>query len=509
MNEQALKQPRRVLPRWRLFTTTARHGELNFKKQKIITPVEFDDGSNLLKRWETEKIPGVACELLNLAILRNDPALANEAATFLERHRSSKNERTPLEKLALATLRTDGSPLEDEWIQGIFRPSNRDIPSLRKSLRIYPHNAIAWAELALLHAWNGSKQHARRCMLVAVGLAPNDRFVIRSAVRCFAHLKDHETGLRIVNRADRTKVDPWLLSAQVAMTQALKKPQRLMKNAKTMIESKNLSPWDLSELNAAVGSVLHHTGAEKNANKHFRASLLEPTENALCQIVFDRQNPEWQKITNAIHPSMNFESEARNHFNAVELERACESAHGWLNDEPFSARPALFGSFVAGVAIENYKDALNFLDQGLKPNPNDPILLNNRALFLARTGRTEEAEENLKRARQYNDGGGELDVTLTATAGLLHFRKGETALGRQKYLEAIADAKKAGRQGQEAMGLVFLAREELDAGTDLADEAIQRAEQAVKRLPKSHNDTYLAMARLKVEEDKKKKEAGF
>ncbi len=332
MNEQALKQPRRVLPRWRLFTTTTRHGELNFKKQKNIAPDEFDEGSNLLKRWETEKIPGVACELLNLAILRKDPLLANEAASFLERSRSSKNDRTPLEKLAFATLRPDGNPLDDKWIQGIFRPSNRDVPSLRKSLRLYPHNAIAWAELALLHAWYGNKEHARRCMLVSVGLAPNDRFVVRSAVRCFAHLKDHETGLRIVKRAEQTKLDPWLLSAQVAMTQVLKKPQRLMKNAKAMIESKNLSPWDLSELNAAVGSVLHHAGAEKNANKHFRASLLEPTENALCQIVFDRQNPEWQKITNGIHPSMNFESDARNHFLRVDLEKACESAHDWLND---------------------------------------------------------------------------------------------------------------------------------------------------------------------------------
>ena len=505
MNELALKQPRRVLPRWRLFTTTARHGELNFKKQKIITPIDFDDGSTLIKRWKSEKIPGVACEVLNLAMLKHDTALATEAATFLERIRSSKTVRSPMENLALATLRSEGAPMDDEWIQGIYRPSDRDIPSLRKSLRLYPHNAIAWAELALLHAWNGNKEHARRCMLVAVGLAPNDRFVIRSAVRCFAHLKDHETGLKIVNRSARTKLDPWLLSAQVAMTQALKKPQRLMKNAKAMIESKNISPWDLSELNAAIGSVLHHSGAEKNANRHFRASLLEPTENALCQIIFDRQNPEWHKITQSIHPTMNFESEARNHFLAVELDKACESAHGWLNDEPFSARPALFGSFVSGVAIENYKEALRFLDQGLKPNPNDPTLLNNRALFLARTGDLAGAEETLRRARQHNDGGSEMDVTLTATTGLLHFRKGEIAQGRLKYQEAIADAKKAGRQGQEAMGLVFLAREELDAGTELADEAIKRAQQVVKRLPKAHNDTFLAMARLNVESERRKR----
>jgi hypothetical protein len=142
MNELALKQPRRVLPRWRLFTTTARHGELNFKKQKVITPAEFDDGSALIKRWKVEKIPGVACEILNLAMFKSDTALATEAATFLERQRTSRTVRSPMENIALATLRTDGAPMDDKWMQGIYRPSDRDIPSLRKSLRLYPHNTI-------------------------------------------------------------------------------------------------------------------------------------------------------------------------------------------------------------------------------------------------------------------------------------------------------------------------------------------------------------------------------
>lgn len=499
MNEVALRQPRRVLPRWRLFNTTARLGELVSPKVKDSELPKLDDGALILKRWKTDKTCGVASEVLNLAITKQDTALAKQAASFIENRHSFEHARTPLECVALATLRTDGNPHDDEWLQSILRPSQRDIPNLRKSLRLFLRNAVAWAELALLHAWNGNKEHARRCMTIAVGLAPNDRFVLRSAVRCFAHLRQHTIGLELINRSERTKNDPWLLSAQIAMAQALDKPQRLMKNAKAMIESKAFKPWDLSELNAAIGSVLHHDGAEKNANKHFRASLIEPTENALCQVIFDRQSPDWRKITGDIHPTRNFESEARFHYLSLELDKACESARGWLEDEPFSARPAMFGSFVAGIALENHQEALDFVEQGLKPNPNNPALLNNKALILARVGRTAEADDALARARLCHDGDSEMAVVLDATEGLILFRKGEVVQGRRKYLDAIDAARRAGRIGQEGMARVFLAREELDAKTDLAQAAIQEAEASVKKLSHRHADTYIAMSKLMAE----------
>lgn len=505
MNEVALKQPRRILPRWRLFATTARLGELNPKEAKKIQPIEFDDGAALKQRWKEERLHGIAAEVLAHAVFTKDKALALEAATFLERHRDRNVSRTPLDMLALATTRKEGLPLEDPWLIQTYQAEERSIRELRQGLRLFPHNAIAWAELALLHARHGAKEKASRCMKVAVSLAPDDRFIIRSAVRCFSHLRDPEIGLHIINRTARTKEDPWLLSAQIALTQSLGKPQRLMKNANHMIDSGRYSPWDLTELNAAVGSLLHHDNVHKKANKHFRASLLQPTENALCQVIFDQKSPAFQELTHGIHPSRNFESETRTYYTDLEIENACNSAKSWLADEPFSARPALFGSFIASVALEDYEQSLTFLEHGLTPNPNSSLLLNNKALSLARLGRTDEAEESLRKARENSSGDDEAATILTATDGLIHFRKGEVSQGREKYEYAIEQARKGGRISQEAMALVFLAREEFDARTDVADQTIKRAEEAVKRITHNNLDTRIAMARLLMAVDERKK----
>ena len=409
---------------------------------------------------------------------------------------------------SLAVLRTDGDPFSDSWLADLYRPEERKIGILRQGLRLFPHNAIAWAELSLLHARDGKKNKAERCMKVAVSLAPDDRFVIRSAVRCFSHLREPEVGLDFINRTDRTKEDPWLLAAHIALSQSLKLNQRYAKTAKLLAESGRHSTWNLSELNAALGSLLHHEGLDKKANKHFRACLSKPTENALCQVIVDQRTPAFQKLIHEIHPTHNFESETRTHYGELNLDQALKSARAWLLDEPFSARPALFGSFVASVALEDNQAAVELLNQGLKPNPTNPLLLNNKALSLARLGETDTAAETIRRARDCSDGDSEIDTILTATEGLIHFRRGETAEGRIKYQAAIEQARRGGRMEQVAMALVFLAREELDASTGESDRLVQQAESMVAKLPQHQLDIRIALARLQMAAEESKKSAG-
>lgn len=498
MNEMALKQPRRILPRWRNFPTTARLGELKSTKPSNFRPPKFSDNTLLLDRWKEERIPGIAAEVLSHALLIKDRELAMEAAQFLEQSRDASKERSRLEMVSLAVTRSDGDPTGESWFDETYRPQARDIRSLRHSLRILPHNAIAWAELALLHAQQGRKKEAGRCMRVAVALAPEDRFILRSASRAFAHLQEHEIGLRFLNRSARTKEDPWLLAAQIALSQSLNRPQRYIRNAKQIIDSGQVSSANLSELNAALGSILHHEGADKKANKHFRACLQSPTENAVCQVICDQNSAEFQTLARSSHPQRNYESEARTFYDQISLESACDSAGRWLADEPFSARPALFGSFVAAVALEDYERSLAFLKEGLKPNPHSTMLLNNMALTLARMGSVVEASEYLRRAKENSDKEEYTEIVLTATQGLIQFRSGEVLAGRSSYEDAIARAKRAGRVSEHAMALVFLAREEIDAGTDRATAAASEAEAAVRKLSKANKDTRIAMARLKM-----------
>jgi hypothetical protein len=61
----------------------------------------------------------------------------------------------------------------------------------------------------------------------------------------------------------------------------------------------------------------------------------------------------------------------------------------WRLEEPYSSRPALFGSGAA-IAIEDFQSALRFCDEGLKKNPHQVVLKNNRAYVLVATGRFDE-----------------------------------------------------------------------------------------------------------------------
>ena len=79
---------------------------------------------------------------------------------------------------------------------------------------------------------------------------------------------------------------------------------------------------------------------------------------------------------------------------------AWETAHGaaqrWHSDQPFSSRPAIFGSYLTSSVIEDYDQAVAFAELGLLSNPDDFSLHNNLAFSLAMRGDVQRAEEVLR-----------------------------------------------------------------------------------------------------------------
>jgi tetratricopeptide (TPR) repeat protein len=59
------------------------------------------------------------------------------------------------------------------------------ISKIKKFLDIYPRNPIAWSDLSLCYAALGSKEKSLRAIEVALNLGKNNRFILRSAARCF------------------------------------------------------------------------------------------------------------------------------------------------------------------------------------------------------------------------------------------------------------------------------------------------------------------------------------
>ena len=156
----------------------------------------------------------------------------------------------------------------------------------------------------------------------------------------------------------------------------------------------------------------------------------------------------------------------------------------WLFDQPFSSGPCEFGSYVAAVALEDHEISRKFARRGLKANPSDFTLLNNRAFACINLNEFEEATEMLARAHRLNLSDRER-VVLQATHGLLAFRKGAIAIGHQLYTSARSRARKLrGEDGKKllASASVFQAIEEMEHDVSDNEAVILEASQTVRRV---------------------------
>ena len=67
------------------------------------------------------------------------------------------------------------------------------------------------------------------------------------------------------------------------------------------------------------------------------------------------------------------------------------------------------------------------------------------------------------------------EILLTATTGLLRFRRGDPDNGREWYMKAIQLAREAKDPVLQARAAMFLAQEEVRARTTAIQEAVTRA----------------------------------
>src|SRR6185295_6008504 len=97
------------------------------------------------------------------------------------------------------------------------------IKALKQRRIAEPRNAFVWSDLARLYVLVGLRDQAERAMQVALSLAPFDRFIVRSAARFFLHSSNPDRSLQILRRNERTKLDPWLMAAELAFSSVVNK----------------------------------------------------------------------------------------------------------------------------------------------------------------------------------------------------------------------------------------------------------------------------------------------
>ncbi len=223
------------------------------------TAEEIAELRNDFRRYRT---PIYAADLVDAALVTGRREIGSEAAEFLIG--CDVAERTQLLAHAVLVPDTTGiSKLEPPELTRAERCMR--IARARRQLRAAPRDPIRLVDLAREYAVLAQNDPAERALRRALALAPENRFVLRSAARFYLHRRAPDLAHRLLRRAAATKVDPWLLAAEI------------------MMDDGAFAPRDTSELASALGTIELTHGNRRKLRKYFERALLDPTENTVAQ----------------------------------------------------------------------------------------------------------------------------------------------------------------------------------------------------------------------------------
>ena len=142
--------------------------------------------------------------------------------------------------------------------------------------------------------------------------------------------------------------------------------------------------------------------------------------------------------------------------------------------QPFSAKPAILGSYIAAVALLDDYRAITILEQARVSSPNEPILNNNYACSLAALGRVDEAANAIGMIDTDSLDEGRLAAVL-ATYGLIGFRMGRVDKAREFYERSTELLRRLEDRGSLAIAYAYWAREESYVDRERKNSLVENA----------------------------------
>ena len=380
---------RRVIPRWRDSATTIQVGELSpLKALRSTVLIESSDFEDSLKEWCEQQTPGIAYDIIVGAMALNRFSEARPAAELILGFPTASPFSQSLAKAVLDQIKPRQAPTISSEPEFSHKLAQVQIAAIKRTLIDYPMNPLLWADLARAYVLIGQLGPSLRAMRRAVEAAPNNRYILRSAARLYIHNKDTDRALAILSRSPATVRDPWLLAAQIATSEVAEAPAVNIKSAREMLASASFSELQLSELSSALGSMELAAGNHKQGKKLIKQSLGTPTENAVAQAVWLAKRIKTINVqTDVKSVERSYEAQARLAYLRGSWKESLDAFIKWGLDEPFSSRPATFGSYLACTLLENPELSEEISNFGLRANPTHPVLLNNKAVALAYQGK--------------------------------------------------------------------------------------------------------------------------
>lgn len=467
---------RKVLPRWRSFANTPSRELVGHRSESSSGINGTLEVKKATASWLESPCVESASELLSVATLFGPSEEATHAAKYVIESGKAVDEVDRLAKFVLGGVSSDQETLSEgahdkvkwrEWIK-----------FLKGRIRNYQRNPILHVDLARAYASLGQSEKSEKHLARALILAPENRFVIRSAVRFFIHQDDTTRACKMVDKSNMG--DPWIAATSISVHSLAKRGQVSVRKMRRLLDA-DFSPGQTTELSAAMATLELESGKLRAARKLFRLSGIDPNDNSVAQIYWARAtgdvvfSAEEMALNTLLEIVGTHEARAINDAENENWEGALEHADKWFIDEQFSTRASDFGSFIAAEYLNNAARSKKFSERALVSNPGDFGSLNNLAYAEASMNNLKDAESCIKSINR-NGLTPRNTIVLSATEGFIAYRKGNFILGSELYEKALS---KTIEEKMFTIGQIVLAhwlREDIISKAPLSAELMKKIE---------------------------------
>ena len=474
-------QNRQIIPRWYPYNiaclTSAVYSNKTTSSPKIFTKNSYR--KKKLEWLENRTLP-YAIDFVGTALLANDydnPAVW-EASEFILKN-SNETSKIALE-IAEKMLRPSNHRRDPSLKEIILNQIYLHISHLKGYVREYPINSIPWADMAFYYSVLGQKHQAKRCMSVALFLGAENRFILRSAARCFLHIGEPDRALYVLRKARLARQDPWVIASEISIAEASHLKPKRIREGRSIIKRGMQSPRDLAELYGTMGTLEFNSGSSRKAKRFFKNALIDPNENTITQAewIAPKMGTTYER-KNVKTPTL-FEANARMNLKNGNYRKAIEAAWKWLEYQPYSSRPSVFGSYAASVCMQDEHEAIRIIEAGRIASPNDFLLINNYAFCLASINKVDKAIEIIRSINVKSLSESYKGVYL-ATCGLISFRIGNRDEGRTFYKKAAKIFQRIDRKAGLALAYLFWGREEARLNLPTSSSLLAQAKKLARK----------------------------
>lgn len=473
---------RRLIPRWRKTASTLgmAEAEPTFDKSSARAPlVEPAEVARKIELWSRTPSIGHLGDVLSCIAAPDSAYLIRDVAQQVV---AGRTQATQVQvAIARSILGDDGS---EEFLHvkdsiEVCNPYVRErVREARRILAVNAKNPLVLLDLAQLRLADGDERQAGKLVRAARSLSPDSRLIIRTYARYLTHVGRQDEAHSLISKHPRTKIDPWMMASEVALSQVVECAPRFAKAGLRIASEGDLPARHVSELAGALAGLELQSGNVKRARELFRLALKQPNDNVLAQVVTDRRILSLS-IDMPKGASTPDEATALVAWAKTDAEAAFVNGINWHAQEPFSSRPLAFLTSLL-CAEGRYEEAVMLCGRGLVASKKDRTLLVNLAYSYAMQKDIQRAERILNRVDCRD---GVYKGQVLATRGLIRMLRGDYEDADLLYAEAIDTFARRRSGALSALCRAYYARAALDSSHPRVGSIIADAVDAHRKTP--------------------------